>query len=72
MTLTLFAISKHIYTNFDEWAASVMAGIKRMDNDSEYRAKIDAMSAAASPKTTIRGRESLPLKGADTAHEHPR
>ena len=49
-----------------------MAGMKRMDSDPEYRAKIDAMSAAASPKTTIRGRESLPLKGADTAHEHPR
>lgn len=38
---------------FDEWTAKVMAGIKRMENDPEHRAKIDAISAAASPKTTM-------------------
>lgn len=57
---------------FEEWTASVMAGVKRMNNDPEYRAKIDAMSAAASPKTTMRDLEPSLLKGSDTAHEHPR
>lgn len=49
-----------------------MDGMKRMDNDPDYLAKIDAMSAAASPKTTMRDLEPSPLKGSDTAHEHPR
>jgi len=57
---------------FDEWTADVMAGVKRMDNDTEYRAKIGAMSSAASPKTTMRDFEPVPLKGADIAPDHPR
>lgn len=39
--------------SFDEWAEKVMSGMRRMESDPEFRARIEAMEAAASPKTTI-------------------
>lgn len=38
---------------FNKWTEVVVVGMKRMNSDLEYRAKIDSMAAAVSPKLTM-------------------
>lgn len=50
--------------SFGKWAMEVMSGMQRLGRDPVFRARIEAMVAAASPKMTMQEMES--------SQDHPR
>lgn len=49
--------------SFHEWTVRVMAGMKRMDSDIEYRTKIQALAANAAPIATMQNGDSHEQEG---------